>query len=112
MTDLDNQKLLPFVTSLPLDGSNYHEILTKDNAVTMRSGLVTLKPGENVGEHSTEDYEELVIVLHGSGEIETEGIGRRAISAGEVAYNPPQTKHNLHNTGAEEMRYIYVVSKA
>jgi quercetin dioxygenase-like cupin family protein len=112
MTDKNNQVRPPFVMSLPLDRSEYQEILTRDNAVNMRSGLVTLKPGQTVGEHSTEDYEELVIVLHGTGEIETVGVGRRPISAGEVAYNPPQTKHDVHNTGADDMRYIYIVSKA
>ncbi len=112
MTDRDTQKRPPFVMSLPLESNDYHEILTRDNAVKMRSGFVTLKPGQSVGEHSTEDYEELVIVLQGNGEIETEGVGKRPISAGDVAYNPPQTKHNVHNTGAQEMRYIYVVSKA
>jgi quercetin dioxygenase-like cupin family protein len=78
----------------------------------MRSGLVTLAPGKDVGTHSTEDYEEMIIILEGQGELEAEGAGRRAIGAGQVAYNPPDTRHNVINTGDGPLRYIYVVSKA
>jgi len=100
------------VIDLPLDKPDYFEILHKSNAVRMRSGLVTLKPGENCGAHSTEDYEELLVVLEGVGEVETVGVGRRPIKYGQVAYNPPETEHNVHNTGDEQLKYIYIVSKA
>ncbi|MCK4857327.1 MAG: cupin domain-containing protein [candidate division Zixibacteria bacterium] len=102
----------PMVIDLPLEKPDYFEILSKANAVRMRSGLVTLQPGEDCGLHSTEDYEEMIVILEGQGEIETEGIGRRRIAKGQVAYNPPETEHNVHNTGTEQLRYIYVVSKA
>src|SRR5215475_10865470 len=39
----------------------------------MRSGFVQLKPGESVGEHSTQDHEEALVVLHGEGKAEVEG---------------------------------------
>ena len=102
----------PIVIDLPLDKPDYFEILNKSNAVKMRSGMVTLKPGENCGAHNTEDYEELIVVLEGSGEVETVGVGRRPIRYGQVAYNPPETEHNVHNTGGNDLRYIYIVSKA
>ena len=100
------------VIDLPHDKKDYFEILHESNAVKMRSGMVTLQPGEDCGSHNTEDYEELIIVLEGCGEVETEGTGKREIRKGQVAYNPPQTEHNVHNTGTEQLRYIYVVSKA
>jgi len=106
---MDNK--LPFVVELPR-GNEYFPILDKHNANRMRSGLVTLAPGKDVGQHSTEDYEEMIIVLDGAGELESEGIGRRQIAAGQVAYNPPDTKHNVINTGDRPLKYIYVVSKA
>ena len=104
--------LTPLVIDLPQDSADYFEILGKTKAVTMRSGLVTLQPGQEVGSHNTENYEELIIVLEGSGEVETEGIGRRPIAQGQVAYNPPHTQHNVINTGSALMRYIYIVAKA
>lgn len=100
------------VLDLPRKGQEYFEILNSSNAVRMRSGLVTLGPGEECGSHNTEDYEELIVVLEGRGEVETEGEGRRSIETGQVAYNPPRTQHNVHNTGSGQLRYIYVVSKA
>ena len=104
--------LTPLIIDLPLDKTDYFEILGKTNAVKMRSGLVTLKPDAEVGSHDTEDYEELIVVLEGSGEVETAGVGRRKVTQGQVAYNPPHTQHNVINTGAMLMRYIYIVSKA
>jgi len=102
---------LPFILDLPSCGE-YIEILGKHNAYCMRSGLVTLAPGQDVGMHSTEDFEEMIIVLEGDGELETDSLGRRKIARGQVAYNPPDTRHNVINTGETRLRYIYVVSKA
>lgn len=107
-----NNLLKPLVIDLPLDKDDYFTILDKQMAVTMRSGLVFLKPGEDVGSHNTETYEECIIVLEGNGEIESEGLGRRKIRRGQVAYNPPQTQHNVINTGDGVLRYIYLVARA
>ncbi len=103
---------VPLVIELPLEEVEYFQILSEANAVRMRSGLVTLQPGDDCGSHNTEDYEELIVVLEGRGEVETVGLGKRPIRNGQVAYNPPETEHNVHNTGTEPLRYIYVVSKA
>jgi quercetin dioxygenase-like cupin family protein len=99
------------VIDLPNDGG-YFEIIGKQGAYRMRSGMVTLEPCQEVGQHSTEDYEEIIIILEGEGELESEGIGRMKIARGQVAYNPPDTRHNVINTGDGPLRYIYIVSKA
>jgi quercetin dioxygenase-like cupin family protein len=104
--------LKPLVIDLPQDSDDYFEILGKTKAVTMRSGLVTLQPGQEVGTHSTDNYEELIVMLEGSGEMEIEGVGRRTIAKGQAAYNPPHTQHNVINTGSALMRYIYIVARA
>jgi quercetin dioxygenase-like cupin family protein len=104
--------VVPFITKLPDDNTKYFPILNnKQNCLKLHSGMVCLQPGESVGEHSTEDHEELIVVLSGRGELEAEGIGRREIAAGQIAYNPTNTKHNLTNTSSEPLRYIYVVTK-
>jgi quercetin dioxygenase-like cupin family protein len=110
----DNPKKLPvpFVGIFPVPDSKYFQILNKEQSLKLHSGLVTLAPGESVGEHSTEYHEELIIVLSGTGYLEAEGIMRTEIGAGIFAYNPPNTKHNVTNTGSEPLRYIYVVTKA
>jgi len=99
----------PFIRELPV-GGGYVRLLEEGQSVVMRSGLVTLQPGENCGWHSTEDYEELIICLAGAGEVETDSGGRRLIRANHYAYNPPHTRHNVYNTGTEPLRYIYVVA--
>jgi mannose-6-phosphate isomerase-like protein (cupin superfamily) len=107
-----NDKKKPFIRTLPTDQSDYYEILGKSDSVSMRSGLVTLDPGKDIGKHSTENYEELIIVLDGEGEIEADGAVRTKIKKGQIAYNPPQTGHNVFNTGFEPLRYIYIVARA
>jgi mannose-6-phosphate isomerase-like protein (cupin superfamily) len=101
----------PFSEKLPVN-LEYHQILGDGNSVCMHSGRVVLLPGQDCGEHSTGDHEELIIILSGEGELEVEGSGKTPISAGLVAYNPPHTKHNVRNTGALPLTYIYVVTPA
>jgi mannose-6-phosphate isomerase-like protein (cupin superfamily) len=101
----------PFVTLLPESDTKYFPILKNEKSIKLHSGYVILQPGESVGEHSTEDYEELVIALSGNGEIEADGLGRVKFGEGHVAYNPPNTKHNVINTGNQPLKYIYVVTK-
>ena len=109
----DKEKVLkPFILSLPAPIEKRFEILNSHNSAVMHSGQVTLAKGECIGEHSTGGHEELIIILEGEGEIESEGLSRSKITAGQVAYNPPFTKHNVFNTGTQVLRYIYIVSKA
>lgn len=76
----------------------------------LRSGLVNLLPGVSVGKHNTEDYEEMVIVLEGQGEmLWTEG--RLAINIRQAAYCPPYTEHDILNTGTTTLKYVYIVTK-
>jgi quercetin dioxygenase-like cupin family protein len=104
--------MVPFTAKLPDDNTKYFSILNnKQNCLKLHSGMVSLQPGESVGEHSTDDHEELIIVLSGRGELEADGLGRVKIAAGQIAYNPPNTKHNVINSGNEPLRYIYVVTK-
>jgi mannose-6-phosphate isomerase-like protein (cupin superfamily) len=103
----------PFVLDLPADNEYLPLLQPGKSSVRMHSGCVSLKPGESVGEHSTENYEELIVVIAGSGELESEGFTeRRQISAGQVAYNPPHSRHNVHNTGDTVLKYVYIVAPA
>jgi len=81
-------------------------------SVTMRSGLVVLAPGKSVGKHSTVRNEELLIVFEGQGEMSLESGARLPVKANTAVYCPPETKHNVTNTGTGLLRYVYVVAKA
>jgi mannose-6-phosphate isomerase-like protein (cupin superfamily) len=110
MTETGGPK--PFVKELDARGETHLPLLTKENASRMRAGMVTLRPGEECGRHSTEEYEELLIILEGRGEAELEGYGALALEAGQVVYIPPHTFHDVHNRGDCELRYVYVVAPA
>jgi mannose-6-phosphate isomerase-like protein (cupin superfamily) len=88
------------------------ELLKPPRTITMRSGLVRLNPGEDVGLHSTNKNEEMLVILEGQGEVELEGHTPLKISGGQVAYVPPETRHNVHNTGSVPLKYIFIVSRA
>lgn len=102
----------PFLFVLPADAAPYTMIMGPPRTHTMRSGLVNLAPGKDVGLHSTEKNEEMLVILEGRGEVELEGFGRLMISAGRTAYVPPKTRHNVFNTGTAPLKYIFIVSKA
>jgi mannose-6-phosphate isomerase-like protein (cupin superfamily) len=78
----------------------------------MRSGLVRLKPGESIGEHTTGKNEESLVVLHGQGEAHIEGHPAIAFTAPALVYIPSASRHNVMNTGSELLEYVYVVAPA
>jgi quercetin dioxygenase-like cupin family protein len=102
---------VPFILDLPNDTAKHFEILNSSRSIKLHSGMVCLMPGQDVGNHTTGDHEELLVILEGRGELEAEGLGRKPIVSGQVAYNPPKTTHNVFNTGTDNMRYIYIVTK-
>jgi mannose-6-phosphate isomerase-like protein (cupin superfamily) len=81
-------------------------------SVTMRSGAVTLPPGKSVGKHTTENNEELLVILDGSGTFKLNDGRQLDMTTNHVLYCPPFTEHDVKNTGAAPLRYIYVVAKA
>ena len=78
----------------------------------MRSGRVHLPPGQACGQHSTKNHEELLVFLTGQGELLVGDGDRLVVGAGKVAYIPPETLHDVRNTGSEPLAYIYCVAPA
>ncbi|NOY05554.1 MAG: cupin domain-containing protein [Chlorobi bacterium] len=90
----------------------YQEALSgPPESLTMRSGLVTLAPGESAGEHSTESFEELVVVFRGRGEMRIKDGAILSIGPERLAYCPPNTTHDVVNTGTSKLQYLYVVAE-
>lgn len=78
----------------------------------MRSGRIYLQPGASCGQHSTEHHEELLVFLSGQGLLL---IGKKKsfqVGQGKVCYIPPNTVHDIKNTGTEPLIYIYCVAPA
>ena len=54
--------------------------------------------------------EEALVILRGSGVANIEGHADVPVSAHRMAYIPPETKHNVTNTGAEVLEYVWVAA--
>ena len=80
--------------------------------VTMRSGSIVLLPSKNVGKHSTGDNEEALVLFSGSGEMRMADGTILNLRPYVVAYCPPDTEHDVFNTGSEPLRYVYLVARA
>ena len=106
MTDLKSTQ--PLSIPLPPEGEPYRSLLGDRSTPGMRSGCVTLAPGASVGLHSTHHGEELILPLSGCGELRAPGCVPLAVVPGCVLYNPPDTPHDVVNTGGQPLRYIYV----
>lgn len=75
----------------------------------MKASKVLLSPGEEVGEHITEDREEVIIILKGEGILIDGGI-RIPLKEGQAHHIKQDTRHNVKNISPMELEYIYVVS--
>jgi len=76
----------------------------------MRGGSVKLRPGESVGWHTTGANEEALVILHGTGAAKIEGRADLPVHEKMMVYIPPDSKHNVANTGTEPLEYVWVVA--
>ena len=89
---------------------NQRLLAGKPQTYGMRSGRVYLSPGQACGLHSTKDREELLVFLAGEGELIIGQDNRFPVGKGKVCYIPPQTDHDVNNTGSEPLVYVYGVA--
>jgi hypothetical protein len=76
----------------------------------LRSGFVRLLPGESIGLHSTRGGEEIILPISGRGELRFSGGEMLPVEPGSILYNPPETEHDVVNTGSGTLEYIYIVA--
>jgi len=109
----DPERTTPTPLKLTLSGKRgegYQPILTgAPQSHGMRSGHVTLAPGEECGVHNTHKHEEILVILEGAGIAHMKDEGKFDVRAGEVLYVPPDTEHNVVG-GEGGLRYVYVVA--
>ena len=99
--------------TIPISAAgDYQRLLAgPPESLALRAGMVTLAPGASVGKHNTEGYEELIVVLGGSGVLLQEEGGETLLDVRHFCYCPPHAGHDVRNTGTEPLRYVYVVAK-
>jgi mannose-6-phosphate isomerase-like protein (cupin superfamily) len=100
------------IVDLNEDPENQRILAGKPQTCGMRSGRVYLAPGKSCGQHSTKDFEEMLVFLSGLGELLIGEDDRYQVGRGKVAYIPPKTAHDVSNTGDEPLIYVYCVAPA
>lgn len=81
-------------------------LVTGSDSRQIRSGLVALEKGKEVGEHEKGGREELIVFLEGTAELSGGG-ETRTVHAPAVALVPARTKHNVKNTSKAVLKYVY-----
>ncbi len=100
----------PLTFALDCPGGDCPLLTGAPQTAGMRSGFVRLKPGQSVGWHTTGHNEECLIILRGAGDALIEGQPKHSFAAPRAVYIPPVAKHNVTNTGAGTLEYVYVVA--
>jgi mannose-6-phosphate isomerase-like protein (cupin superfamily) len=91
----------------------YQRLISKDSgSFGIKSGHVILKPGENIGGHTTGEREEMIIILKGNGELTVDEDTILKIDKDSILYIEPETRHDIKNTGSTILEYIFVTSLA
>lgn len=104
------QTRLPRVVALE-GAERYRRLLEgPPHTAALKSGLVTLQPGESVGEHVTERKEEAIVVIRGAAQVMVAGKNVFSAHAPALVYIPPETPHDIRNEGKELLQYVYVVA--
>jgi len=93
------------VKSLTREGS----LIKPPRSEKIKSGLVFLKKGEEVGEHITDNREEVIIILQGEALVILEN-QKRVVKENNLIFIPKNKKHNIKNKYNKILKYIYVVS--
>ncbi len=104
------EELKPLMIKLKGDEKYTRLLSGKPQTAGLRSGYVNLKPDQDVGEHNTENREEVILILSGKGEISCDNYPPMAAEENSFIYVPAHTKHNVKNTGRKILRYVYIVS--
>jgi len=103
------EELKPFTVRLESDKDRQHLFGDSPKTAGFRAGHVLLNPGEAVGEHSTKNKEEVIIIFEGTAEVSFDKLPSCAAGKNSITYIPPQTTHNVKNIGKRSLKYIYIV---
>jgi len=83
-------------------------IVSRPDSNQIHSGYVMLQPGEEVGEHSTESGEEVIVIFDGKAEV-IAGEQVEVVEAPSVVLVRAHTVHDVRNASVTPLKYVYVV---
>ena len=96
--------MAPLVRRLEKPGT----LVSRSDSHQLHSGYVVLEPHKEVGEHTTEDGEELIVVVEGKAEVISDGHSE-TVEAPCVVLIPAHTIHNVRNKSETLLKYVYVL---
>jgi len=82
-------------------------VVSASDSRQIRSGLVVLEHGKEVGKHETRGGEELIVLLEGTAELQS-GKETKTVDAPAAVLIPAHTAHNVRNPSKVPLRYVYV----
>lgn len=97
------------IEKLSLENNNFRQVLY--TAPHSQLVLMSLKPGEDIGEEVHEDNDQFLRVESGSGHAVLNGVDQH-IADGSAVVVPAGTKHNIINTGTGPMKLYTLYSPA
>ncbi len=86
----------------------FESIIRPPESKIIKSGRVILKPGEEIGKHTTTNREEIIVVLRGVASIIISN-SPHIVNSGETFFVPINTLHNVINNSDHNLEYIYIV---
>ncbi len=103
----------PLAKIVALSGKQKYKrlLLPESDSFLLKSGYVILGPGKSVGEHSTEEKEEAVIVFKGTAQVFLLGKPWQRVKANSLVYIPPHTIHDIKNSGKGMLKYVFLTTK-
>jgi len=82
----------------------------KEDSFRFSSGVVVLEKNKEVGEHKTDNVEEVIVVLEGNATLIVEGKKYKTFKAPSIIYINPNVLHNIVNKSSKILKYIYITS--
>lgn len=93
------------VSKLAKENENFRQVLFTTELSQLV--LMSVAPGDDIGEETHKDTDQILSFVAGSGEAVIEGESR-PIAAGSVVVVPAGTRHNFINQGGEPLK-LYTV---
>lgn len=91
------------IADLLHDSDDYRrEVVTGANSQVV---LMTVQPGDEIGEEVHEDHDQFLAFVDGDGEAILSG-HRRRVTGGDFVFVPAGTPHNFVNTGEVPLRLV------
>jgi mannose-6-phosphate isomerase-like protein (cupin superfamily) len=89
------------IEKLTTDNDDFRRVLYTGKHIQLV--LMSLKPGEEIGEEVHEDRDQFFRVEAGAGEVRIDGVAH-AIKDDDAIIVPAGARHNVVNTGAEPLK--------